>query len=534
MLSTASVSAVSTDREYSEFERLIASRVSSASGPLFTTNVSELFETYLSAVPEDQRQHYNCHCCRRFIEKFGGLVTVGPNGDKEPLLWNTEGVPSFFLPAVVAMASKVRRAKINGVFINGEKTWGTPSNVPGAPSKYEGREWTHLHGTPPVVFKSPLMSADQASAEKLQDYIMLHKALAEIPMEAVVQAVRVLEADVVDRSEKTLGVAKWLLALHQSITEVRGWNRDNLIWLAVATAPPGWCHVRSTMISTLLDDVIAGLPFESIRRRWNEKMHPLQYQRPSSPPEAGNIEQANKIVEKLQSEGALARRFARLDEVTALWKPRELPPVEKKARGGAFDHLKAKGQDIKEVELPATKMAWEKFRDTVLPNAVEIEVNIPCGPAPYYGLVTAVNADSPPMLQWDGLEGLPRNPVSWYFWHGGTTAENWGLQSGWNKVAAICLKPCHWQSDKFAHQGSGVFLVLSDARDSRSAGGGYFPETLRAEYHGIRSVLDAHSRSCEFAGRAEGNANGIALNEETPLTVRVKTATGLASYQLTL
>ena len=375
MQTTADIPHVSSDHDYSDFEQLIASRVAAASGPLFTTNAAELFEAYLVGIPIEQRQHYDCRCCRRFIERFGGLVAIDTDGTSHSLLWNIEA-PEFFRNAVACMLVKVERAKVNGVFVNGDKTWGTPFNVPGSPSKYQGQRWTHLHGTPPVVFKSPLLSADQSAAEKLQDYIMLHKALAEIPMEAVVQAVRVLEADAVDRSEKTLGVAKWLLALHQSIADVRGPKRDNLIWLAVATAPPGWCHVRSTMISTLLDDVIEGLPFDAIQRRWNAKMHPLQYQRPTSPPSDGNIAQANKIIEKLQAEGALARRFARLDEVVALWRPRDIQPVEKKVGGGAFDHLKSKGNAIKEVELPATKMVWEKFRDTVLPNANEIEVHL--------------------------------------------------------------------------------------------------------------------------------------------------------------
>lgn len=533
MLSTVSNVHVSSDPDYADFEQLIAARVASAKGPLFSTNAEELFESYLGGIPEQERQHYNCRCCRRFIERFGGLVTIGADGISRSLLWDADSPGSFHNP-VAAMLVKVQRAKVTGVFVNGEPTWGTAFNVPGAPSKYEGQRWTHLHGTPPVVFKSPLVTAEHASAEKLQDYIILHKALAEIPMEAVVQAVRVLEADAVDRSEKTLGVAKWLLALHQSIADLRGPKRNNLIWLAVATAPPGWCHVRSTMISTLLDDVIEGLPFDAIQRRWNAKMHPLQYQRPTAPPSDGNIVQANKIMEKLKSEGALARRFAQLDDVVALWKPREVPPDEANRGGGAFDHLKTKRNAIKPVELPATKIVWEKFRDTVLPDALEIEVHLSGGSQPFYGLVTAVNPDSPPMLQWDGLEGQPRNQVSWYFWHGGTTASHWGLSAGWNKVGAVCLKPCHWQSDKFTHQGPGVFFVLPDARESRMAGGGYFPETLRSEYHGIRSVIEAHSRNATLEGMADGNANGIALDDGSSLTVRVRMAGGLSSYQLTL
>ena len=207
---TVSVSRVSSDQDYSDFEQLIASRVAAASGPLFTTNATELFEAYLAGISGDQRQHYDCRCCRRFIERFGGLVTIDASGISHSLLWDVDA-PDFFRNPVSTMLVKVERAKVNGVFVNGEKTWGTPFNVPGAPSKYQGQRWSHLHGTPPVVFKSHLMTADQAAAEKLQDYIMLRKGLAEIPMEAVVQAVRVLEASVVDRSEKTLGVAKWLL-----------------------------------------------------------------------------------------------------------------------------------------------------------------------------------------------------------------------------------------------------------------------------------------------------------------------------------
>ncbi len=523
MQTAASITHIASDNDYAVFEKLIADRVASARGPLFTTNAEGLFDAYLAGIAQAFRQHYTCHCCRRFITNFGGLATMNEVGGKFPLLWELADVPEFFRTAAATLFRLVDRAKITGVFINGDKTWGNPQTG----------NWTHLSGNPPTVFASPIKSAFQESAEKTQDYITLKKGLEDYPLEAVVQAVRVLEADAVDRSEKTLGVAQWLLTLHRAIADVRGPTRDNLVWLAVAKAAPGWCHIRSTMISTLLDDVVKGLPFDSIKARWNEKMHPLQYQRPTAPPKEGNIAQANAVVAKLQSEGALERRFARLDEIRALWTTPKPDQSAGKRTGGAFDHLKAKSA-IKEVELPATKITWEKFLATVLPSALEIEAALPSyRPMPFYGLVTAVNAEAPPLLQWDGLEGLPRNPVSWYFWHGGSTAEDWGLIPGWNKIAAVCLKPCHWHSDKFVHQGPGVFFVIEAARDSRESGGGFFPEMLRAEYHGIRSVMEAHARASKIAGMLEGNANGIALQDQA-LTVRVKSKDGLASYLLSL
>ena len=47
-----------------------------ANEPLFTTNVENLFDIYLNNLPEEGRQHYNCHACRDFINRYGGLVTI--------------------------------------------------------------------------------------------------------------------------------------------------------------------------------------------------------------------------------------------------------------------------------------------------------------------------------------------------------------------------------------------------------------------------------------------------------------------------
>jgi hypothetical protein len=515
-MSSKQTSAVSieSDHDYAAFEEYTAERVTRALGPLFETDAAGLWEAYLAGIPAESRQHYTCHACRRFIQRFGGLVKISDDGKISPLIFEANTVPEFFDESVAAMDRIIRGAKVTGVFLSSDKVWGTPKTG----------EWTHLAGISPEVFGSPLKTAFQAAAEKREDYATLCRGLAEIPMEAVVQAVRVLEADAVDRSEKTLGVAQWLLALHKTIDGIKGPRRSNIIWRAVATAPPGWCHIRSTMIATLLDDVVAGLPFEEINRRWNAKMHPLQYQRPTAVKE-GTLRQANEVVAKLGSEGALQRRFAKLSDILSpLWTPIPIAPFEK-PKGGAFDHLMESKRGVKEVELPAKTISWEKFQPLLL-SAHEMTLRIPSGTGSFYGLVTAANPEAPPILQWDGLEGLPRNPASWYFYHGGSPAHHWSLTAGaWVPVLAVCLKPCYWQQpDKFTHQGTGVFFVLQGAKDVRHVtGGGFFPESLKSEYHGIRSAMEAHAQGAAIAGREEGDANGICLSESVPLLVRIKT-----------
>ena len=140
----------------------------------------------------------------------------------------------------------------------------------------------------------------------------------------VVRNAKLLDSEQLYRSEKVAGPARWLMALHERLAAIKKKPhvREAIVWRAVATAPPGFCHVRSTMVGTLLADLAAHMPFHQVRRRFSDKMHPLQYQRPTAAPSAGNIAQAEKAMKELDAAGALARRFARLEDLQAtLWTP---------------------------------------------------------------------------------------------------------------------------------------------------------------------------------------------------------------------
>lgn len=529
------------DTGYVELERLVAQRIAGlVNTQLFETDATGLWEAYLGGIDEQHRQHYNCHACRRFVERYGGLAIIDDDHEPWSPLWHDE-CPTFFEGALKALFWKVNKARVTGVFFNDAEVWGTPKTG----------EWSHLSGRGVPVFKHQLKTPSQAAAEKREEHGMLRRGMAEYPRDAVFQAVRVLEADAVDRSEKTLGLAKWLLALHD--LPQKGRQRDNLIWAAVAKAPPGWCHVKTTMIGPLLDDVVQGLEFDAIKRRWDAKMHPLRYQRPQTISD-GQIEAANKIVEKLGAQGALSRRFAKLTDVLKFeWQPQEPLPTEEPKRGGAFDHLRKKPVGVKPVQLPPKQIDWVKFAAEVLPTARSIECMAPISGG-YYGLVTAVDPEAPAIIQWDGLyealnacrpgsdepawpEGtkvpLPRNPVSWYFHHPASHASQWNLTAGaWVKVTGIFLKPHLWQRpDKFKHQGGGVFLALEGAKDMRNErGGGLFPEILKADYHAVRHAIEAHARQAVVAGKDEGDANGICL-ERDALRLRVDGQEHLVSWK---
>lgn len=501
---------VAEDDGYPQFLAAVRRRAETYFGvkvPLFETDAAGLFDLFLANLPADQRQHYNCRACRRFVERFGGLVCVGEGGSLVSLMWDPEAVPAFFRESVGAMARSVRQAKITGVFLLSEPIWGLPSN-----DSPKGT-WHHLsvHHGEHAYKASVLQTAEQRMAERRQEFEMLCRGLADFSADAVRQAHTMLTTGSLYRSEKCIGVAKWLLELQDVRSAASKPLRDNLTWLAVATAPAGFCHVRSGMIGTLLEDIQSGMAFAEIKRRFDEKMDPLQYQRPQAAPTAGNIAQAEAIVAKLQSAGALERRFARVEEVQALWRP--APAKAQQSAGGVFGHLMPKRAAATQVDVPPVTMTWEKFRRTVLPEAERIEFFVPSQPNTFMAMVTAAKPDSPPILQWD-REDL-RNQFSWYFHGKPSLPSSWNLSGGsWVEVTAVTLQPSMWADEKtFAHQGQKVFFLLENARDTTHTGsGGLFPECMRSEYHSIRATIEAHTKSAVVAGAKDATACGIGLS----------------------
>jgi hypothetical protein len=378
-----------------------------------------------------------------------------------------------------------------------------------------------LSGTPRIVHDSYLKTSFQVEAEKKQDYILLKKALEEFHVKVVEDAVRVLKADLLAKGSGALDTAEWFLKLHEKVRDSFGpHKKNNHVWMAAATAPAGWCHIRNTMIGTLLTDLLNGYPFEVVSRRWAEKMHPLQYRRPTKEVTEGQVERANKLVEQMGLTASLARRFARLSDIPdteKLWEPptfRERLEAEKPPTGGKpFDHLRPRGSkhetNYKPMELPAQVMSWKKFLSSVLAagKVYKIEAMINGLLQPFYGLVTAEDDAAPPILQWDREPN--RNRFSWYFYHGGSLPSQWNIDSGWREVTMVMPSPVNW----YMREGNYNEMILFALYGAQETGKGvpFFPQMLRNELHEVRSVMEAYAKKEEVSGKAEGDANGIAL-----------------------
>jgi hypothetical protein len=474
--------------------------IAGSGAKLFQTNAENLNALYLDSL-SSERQVHNCSCCRRFIETYGSLVMVADDGTTIPVMWNPDGVPEFYRTAFAAMYARVKKARVTSIFLTKQTTWGNP--VTG--------DWSHISVQPPasMVYRERALTAGQAMAAAKENFRTVATALTEFKSAMLDEALRLLQAATLARSEKFIGPVKWLRTLHD---RPKGKLGENILWLAIATAPEGYCHPKASVIGPLLDDIVAGLPFAEIKARFDAKMYPLAYQRPQAAPAAGNIRAAEELVAKLGIAPSLERRFARLDDIRATW----LPPARREAMkaGGVFGHIKPKDDagTVRPVNMPSITMTWDKFMRVILPDAQQLEIHVPYR-GRFIAMTTAAHADAPPILKWDRED--ERNPVAWYCYNNGSEASQWRLTAGtWAKVNAITPFPNLWGTRPMPFLSDGVILIIDGAADIRTGqGNALFPECLRVDIHGARAVIEAYSRSAPMAGQDQASACGYDIRK---------------------
>jgi hypothetical protein len=276
------------------------------------------------------------------------------------------------------------------------------------------------------------------------------------------------------------------------------------------------------MAKTFLEDIEAKLSFADISRRFREKMAPLQYRRPQAPPSEGNIDRANKLITELGLTPSLRRRLARVDEVRAIWMPKDRPAPDPASVAGPFDHLRPRSGVALPVDftLPSIVMTWAKFSAGILPRADSIDVVLSRDLHPFGSMVTAVDPEAPPIIAWDRVEA--RNPVSWYTYAKGSPMDQWGLTPGKNRLVGICEKPCFWgdpgpSMDRF---GRGIFMLIHGARDTNTAGGsGLFPTFLRPEIAEAERTIELYSNRTPMEQVDGPVAAGLLLDRDKPWDV---------------
>jgi hypothetical protein len=485
----------------------------------------DLYQVFLSSFADPaERQYHTCHCCRTFIHRYSSLVVLGEDGSVTSALWGESDGHAYGLAAQRLRRAVEHHVHVSDLFLWSEIEWGVA----------EAGGFSHLWARPNLAMRwaSRTQTAGQAMAARREDRRTLEHALGVLPRALVERAVDMLRAGSLYRADKVLPMASFLLGAHDRTAGKKGEQRNRILWRLVGEATAGWCSPRGSVLGALVEDLQSGQSAEAVARKHNERMDPLQYQRPSAPTSAGNVAQAERLFEQLGLAPALRRRFAAADELVHLWTPRAMPEAP---QSGVFGHLLSARSPVGQARLTArpVTMTFAKFRRDVLPQALGIEARVPARGA-FCAFTTAVERDAAPLLQWDDEER--RNPFAWYVYHEGSTAAQWGLSAG-SSARVICaseMPPVWTDRTRWKDYGNSVLLVLDGARDSRNTSLALFPECLRGELHQVRRTIEAHSRSQKLEPLEDGrpHAAGLRVGDRMPVELTVRTTTGLAVYMI--
>ena len=494
-------------------------------GALFRVDAGDLFEVYLQSFEDPtERQYHNCNCCRNFINRFGSLVVLGEDGEMTPAVWEEGELPEghAYREAVRRLRRAVSKGEVVDQFLWDEHQWGVE----------EAGGFSHLWARPDPAHRHVRrdLTAGQAMAAKREDRRNLKHALDTMPPRLVERAVGMLQAGSLHRSDKVLPMAAFLDGAFKKAAGRKGEQLNRVLWRLVGSAAAGWCAPRASVLGALVEDLQSGASPEAVARRHGERMDPLKYQRPTAPTSAGNVLQAERLVEQLGIAPSLERRFAAADELVHLWTPQATP---KGMQSGVFGHLLSSQRARAEAQLTArpVTMTFAKFRRDVLPLAIEMEVRVPAHGG-FCAFTTAVHRDAPPIMQWDSEEC--RNPFAWYVYHNGSPSVQWGLKGqAYARVVCVSEMPTMWGGNsRWKDLGDSALLVLEGCRDGANRSLALFPECLRGELHQVRRTIEMHSKSRKLDDLEDGrqHASGLRVGDNMPVELRVRTSAGVASY----
>jgi hypothetical protein len=478
--------------------------------PLFRTDANHLFDIYLDNITltsDKDRKYHTCHACSKFFKKYGNLVTIADDGGLIPAIWPYDLVDNHYGYAFNKLRNVITKAKILSVFYATDETLGTR----------ESGDWLHMFVKVPDFYKRRpdiSLTPGQNMNKSGEYYRSLHKSVNLTSPSVLDQAIKIFKTNSVNMSDHFLRIVEIVRELQE---KPHGATRNNFIWQAVATGPIGLFNVKSGVIGTLLQDIKDGMDFDSIKRRWNSKVNGRDYQRPKAAPTQGNIDAAEKLIEKLGIAKSLDRRYAKIEEVRLMWSPTDIP---KKASGGVFSHLKAKNSDpVLNVSTPPQKVTWEKFEEKILPTAKQIRFKA-LNYGNYSGFLTAVDYDAPPILKWDNEED--RYPVSSYCYTKGSHCVTWNVAVG-SLVTVTGIAKTPLPDGSY----SSVMLILDGARDkSENQGNCLFPVILKSELHQVRSTIEAYSMYAKLTGREEATACGYGFSKGSKESIEVSVFDG--------
>lgn len=369
----------------------------------------ELWNLYLDSFPAGtneiyrERRGHDCSCCRQFIKSIGNAVVIKDN--KIETIWDFKTNDTTYQPVLNALSDFIKSHAVSDIYVSKFKKIGTQKNYEEMENGHI-HEWTHFYVELPDRFvdKSSRSEGDIKGGYR-DTRNVFKRSLDEISMDALDTILELITSNTLYKGEE------WKNAL----TEFRRYKREydklssdsekNLyVWEKSVKAGIAIGRIRNHSIGTLLVNVSEGMNLDTAVKKYEQIVAPTNYKRSKPIYSKKMLEDAQKKIVELGYMDSLARRYAKLDDITVndiLFSNKD---SAKRIEGAVdiFGELakNTKGRKTNKFSK-VEEVTVDTFINDILPTAREVELYLENKHSSnLVSLIAPENKDSKSMFKW--------------------------------------------------------------------------------------------------------------------------------------
>ena len=363
----------------------------------------QIFEAYLSAFPESERQSHNCNCCRQFLGHTGVAVQV-KNG-KLITAWDFE-LEGEYAEVPKVLRALVASAPIVGPFMTDSRKLGVDFNF----QMIDGnsKRWDHFFvaGSPKLKVTARGDMGTQRG-ELVQTHGVFARGLQTLTNEAVSLVLDLIDNNALYRGAQykdQLIMFKTMKSDYDKLKTPK--ERELYTWENFRAGG----RLRNSVIGTLLVDLSEGRDLDSAVASYAQKVDPANYQRASSEVTSATvIYQGKKKLEEMGLMDSLERRHATIKDIPLdklLFVNRDSQKVD------PFSELERNTKVNVKAFKAAQECKLDQFLGEVLSNAATVELYMD-NEQNVMSLLAPANEEAQPLFQWsNGLSWTYKNNMT--------------------------------------------------------------------------------------------------------------------------
>lgn len=375
----------------------------------------EMYSKYLDSYPLESnkiyrtRREFDCSCCHSFVKRMGNVVALIDG--KVVTIWGFHTGDDVYQPMLDAMDAYIKGKTISDVFFSGDEMIGTPVS---REQLEDGTivKWNHMAVKLPkrYVIDKRFSSVEAEQGIRRDTRNVFKRSLEEISIDATETVLELIGSNSLYRGEEWLGILQKFLKYQKEYAGLDATNKELYTWMNASAAGMSIGRIRNHSIGTLLVNISEGMDLDEAVRKYEQIVAPTNYKRPKAIFTKKMLEDAKKEIEKLGYMDSLARRFARLDDITVnniLFANRDA--AKKMGGGDIFAEMAGDVAVNPKRFSKVEEIGIDKFVSDVLPGAREVEVlleNRHSGNM--VSLIAPENVDAPSMFKWN-------NGFSWAY-----------------------------------------------------------------------------------------------------------------------